>query len=187
MLTKNISPDLHSFFEATLDSDRLKLISFLTEEPFPVLDLAEKIGGNPAAIMRHLEVLVEANLVKATDQDGKTVYRFDYKKLELMARQQLSQSQNEINLSEEHQVFIQNYTRSDGSLKIIPTHLKKISPIMEYISCAFEFDAFYSEKEVSAILNRYHPDSTTLRRHLVDYGYLGRERNGSRYWRLDNR
>lgn len=192
MLTKNISLDLHSFIEATLDSDRLKLISFLTEEPFSVLDLAEKIGENPAAIMRHLEVLVEANLVKATDQNGKTVYRFDFKKIELMARRQLSQTQNEIDLSsldlsEDHLVFIQNYTRSDGSLKMIPTQLKKITAIMEYISSAFEFDAFYSEKEVNAILNRYHPDSTTLRRHLVDYGYFGRERNGSRYWRLDNR
>jgi DNA-binding transcriptional ArsR family regulator len=88
MLTQNISPDLHSFIEATLDSERLKLISFLTEKPFLVLDLAEKKGGNPAAIMRHLEVLVEANLVKATDKDGKTVYRFDSKKLELMARRQ---------------------------------------------------------------------------------------------------
>jgi DNA-binding transcriptional ArsR family regulator len=93
LLTKNISLDLHSFIEATLDSDRLKLISFLTEEPFSVLDLAEKIGGNPAAIMRHLEVLVEANLVKATDQNCKTVYRFDFKKIELMARRQLSQTQ----------------------------------------------------------------------------------------------
>jgi predicted transcriptional regulator len=192
MLTKNISPDLHSFIEATLDSDRLKLISFLTEESFSVLDLAEKIGENPAAIMRHLEVLVEANLVKAINQDGETIYRFDSKELELMARRQLSQPQNEIDfssldLSEEHQVFIQNYTRSDGSLKMIPTQLKKINAIMEYISRVFEFDAFYSEKEVNTILNHYHPDSTTLRRHLVDYGYLGRERNGSRYWRVDKR
>jgi len=192
MLTKKISPDLHSFIEATLDSDRLKLISFLTEEPFSVLDLAEKIGENPAAIMRHLEVLVEANLVKATNQNGKTVYRFDSKKIELMARQQLSQPQNEIDLSshdlsEENQVFVQHYTRSDGSLKMIPTQLKKITAILEYTSSGFDFDAFYSEKEVNAILNHYHPDSTTLRRHLVDFGYLGRERNGSRYWRIDNR
>jgi hypothetical protein len=38
----------------------------------------------------------------------------------------------------------------------------KITAIMEYITSAFEFDAFYSEKEVNAILIRYHPDSTTL-------------------------
>ena len=86
MPAKNISLDFHSFNEATSDSDRPKPISFLTKEPFSVLDLAESIGGNPAAIMRHLGLLIEANLVKAADQDGVTFYRFNSKNLELIAR-----------------------------------------------------------------------------------------------------
>ena len=152
-----ISPDFQSFIEATSDSDRLKLISFLTEEPFSVVDLAENIGGNPAAIMRYLEILIEANLMKAADQDGATFYRFDSNNLELMARLHLSQPQNEIDLSsfdlsEDQQVFIQNYTLSDGSLKMIPTRSKKFSAILEYTSWAFEFDAYYSEKEVNPFL-----------------------------------
>ncbi len=171
MAAKNISPDLHSFFEATLDSDRRKLISFLTEEPFSVVDLAENIGGNPAAIMRHLGLLIEANLVKAADQDGVTFFLFDSKNLELMARRHLSQPQNEIDLSsvdlsENQQVFIHNYTRSDGSLKMIPTRSKKFSAILEYTSRAFEFDAYYSKTEVNTLVT----DSTTLRGYLVDYG-----------------
>ncbi len=170
MPAKNISPDFQSFIEATSDSDRLKLISFLTEEPFSVVDLAENIGGNPAAIMRYLEILIEANLVKAADQDGATFYRFDSKNLELMARRHLSQPQNEIDLSsfdlsEDQQVFIHNYTRSDGSLKMIPTQSKKITSILEYTSRPFEFDSYYSKREVNALVT----DSTTLRRYLVDY------------------
>jgi len=165
MPAKDISPDLHSFTEATLNSDRLKLISFLTEEPFSVVDLAEKIGGNPADILRHLDVLVEANLVKAADQDAKTFSWFDSKNLDLMARQQLSQPQIEIDLSscdlpEDQQVFRHNYTRSDGSLKMIPTQSKKITAILEYISRAFEFDAYYSEKEVNALLTRFNDPAT---------------------------
>ena len=161
MAAKNISPDLHSFFEATLDSDRRKLISFLIEEPFSVVDLAENIGEYPAAIMRHLGLLIEANLVKAADQDGVTFYRFDSKILGLVARRHLSQPQNEIDLSsfdlsEDQQVFIRNYTRSDGSLKMIPTRSKKFSAILEYTSRAFEFDASYSEKEVNALLTRFN-------------------------------
>jgi DNA-binding transcriptional ArsR family regulator len=129
---KNISPDFQSFIEAISESDRRKLISFLTLELFSVVDLAENIGGNPAAIMRYLELLIEANLVKAADQDGVTFFRFDSKNLELMARRHLSQPQNEIDLSsfdlsEDQQVFIHNYTLSDGSLKMIPTRSKKFS------------------------------------------------------------
>lgn len=86
MLGNIISPDFQSYIEATSDSDRRKLISFLTEEPFSVVDLAENIGENPAAIMRHLGLFIEANIVKAADQDGKTFYRFNSKNLELMAR-----------------------------------------------------------------------------------------------------
>lgn len=188
MPAKNISLDFHSFNEATSDSDRPKPISFLTKEPFSVLDLAESIGGNPAAIMRHLGLLIEANLVKAADQDGVTFYRFNSKNLELMARWPLSQPQNEIDLSsfdlsEDHQVFNHNYTRSDGSLKMISTQSKKIIVILEYTSRGVEFDAYYSKKEVNALVT----DSTTLRGYLVDYGYLGGERNGTRYWRFDNR
>jgi hypothetical protein len=190
MIMKEISPDLYYFLEATLDPNRLKLIFFLIEKPSSVGDLAEKIGGKPSNIMRHLEVLEEANLIKSADQDGKIVYQFDSKRLELMAHQQLSQPQNELDLSsldlsEDQQVVIHQYTRSDGSIKSIPTKSKKITALLEYISSAFEFDAYYSEKEVNTLLNQYYPDSTTLRRYLVDYGYLGRERSGTRYWRFD--
>jgi hypothetical protein len=120
--------------------------------------------------MRYLEILIEANLVKAADQDGVTFYRFDSKNLELMARRHLSQPQNEIDLSsfdlsEDQQVFIHNYTRSDGSLNMIPTQSKKITSILEYTSRPFEFDAYYSKREVNALVT----DSTTLRRYLVDY------------------
>lgn len=171
MPAKNISPDFQSFIEATSESDRRKLISFLTLELFSVLDLAENIGGNPAAIMKYLELLIEANLVKAADQDGVTFFRFDSKNLELMARRHLSQPQNEIDLSsfdlsEDQQVFIHNYTLSDGSLKMIPTRSKKFSAILEYTSRAFEFDAYYSKTEVNSLVT----DSTTLRGYLVDYG-----------------
>lgn len=46
----------------------------------------------------------------------------------------------------------------------------------------FEPDRLYDEAEVNAILADDAPDVATLRRLLVDYGYLGR-RNGGAYWR----
>jgi hypothetical protein len=53
-------------------------------------------------------------------------------------------------------------------------------------ACAFLADRFapdrlYHEREVNAILADDAPDHATLRRLLVDHGYLGR-RNGA-YWR----
>ncbi len=45
----------------------------------------------------------------------------------------------------------------------------------------FEPDRLYDEHEVNAILADDAPDPATLRRLLVDHGFLGR-RNGA-YWR----
>ena len=68
---------------------------------------------------------------------------------------------------------------------MIPTKSKKIIAILEYIADSFEDDIDYSEDQINEILERYYPDPTTLRRYLIDYGYLARERNGARYWRTD--
>ncbi|MGZ3603043.1 MAG: DUF2087 domain-containing protein, partial [Ktedonobacterales bacterium] len=45
----------------------------------------------------------------------------------------------------------------------------------------FEYGRTYTEKEVNEILGRYHDDSATLRRELVGYKLLQRER--AIYWR----
>jgi hypothetical protein len=71
----------------------------------------------------------------------------------------------------------------DGSLRSIPTKMKKITPVLDYLSTSFELDIEYSESQVNEILEKYYPDTTTLRRYLVDYGYLGRSKNGAQYWK----
>lgn len=50
-----------------------------------------------------------------------------------------------------------------------------------YLADRFELDQLYGEDEVNAILAGDAPDPATLRRLLVDHGYLGR-RSGT-YWR----
>ncbi|MDP9233795.1 MAG: DUF2087 domain-containing protein, partial [Actinomycetota bacterium] len=40
---------------------------------------------------------------------------------------------------------------------------------------------YYEEREVNRILKRYHDDYATLRRYLVDEGFLSRD--AGKYWR----
>lgn len=192
MTQKTTSPNLHSFFEATLDVDRLKIISVLSQEPISVLAIAEKIGQNPSVVLRHLGLLEEANLVKSLLLGDRIFYQFNQKNLDLMKRREFSELQSQVDLSslslsEKQRVIIKNYTLPDGTLKRIPSQSKKIIAILEYVCQAFEVGRLYSEKEVSVKLNHFYSDTTSLRRYLVDYGYMGRESNGTSYWRLDNR
>jgi hypothetical protein len=50
-----------------------------------------------------------------------------------------------------------------------------------FLAERFEPDRLYDEAEINAILAEDAPDPATLRRLLVDHGFLGR-RNGA-YWR----
>ena len=50
-----------------------------------------------------------------------------------------------------------------------------------FLADRFEPDRLYDEREVNAILAEDAPDPATLRRLLVDHGFLAR-RNGA-YWR----
>jgi hypothetical protein len=50
-----------------------------------------------------------------------------------------------------------------------------------FLAERFELDRLYDEAEVNAMLAEDAPDPATLRRLLVDHGFLGR-RNGA-YWR----
>lgn len=46
----------------------------------------------------------------------------------------------------------------------------------------FELSRKYTEKEVNQILKEANPDYVTLRRYLIDYGFLDRYNDGSSYW-----
>jgi hypothetical protein len=177
---------IESFISATLDSERLKLISHLSQESYSILDLAEKMDEDPKFLLRHLDILEQANLVVVSATDGVKLYRFNTKSIESIARQQFKkhrQDKSFTNLSDDQMKLVSSYIQADGSLKMIPSQTKKIKIILDYLVNAFEFDVSYSEKEINEILKSYNPDTSMLRRYLVDYKYLQRERDGSRYWR----
>jgi hypothetical protein len=43
------------------------------------------------------------------------------------------------------------------------------------------FDGKYPEKELNAIIAKYHDDSAAIRRHMIEYGILERDAE-SVYW-----
>jgi hypothetical protein len=190
MDAKARSQDINNILEAILDTEQLALIAYLSQAEFSLPELAEVSELSPNDIQRHLEVLEDAHLVHVIARDGKLVYQFNSKHLERVNRQQFARQkydpiQSSSKLSNGQKKIVADYTHNDGSLKMIPTKSKKVIAILEYMADSFENDIDYSEDQINEILERYYPDPTTLRRYLIDYGYLGRERNGARYWRTD--
>lgn len=89
---------------------------------------------------------------------------------------------------EEYQKTLRNCFASLKPLRLeqIPAKEKKKLIIISHIAKQFDNGRDYSEKEINAILKEIYPhDYTILRRYLVDYHFLDREPNGSRYWLRD--
>jgi len=70
----------------------------------------------------------------------------------------------------------------DGPLLSFPKREKRKVAVLTHIAGRFERDRNYSEKEVNAILESVYDDYVTVRRYLIEYGFLDRDRDGSRYW-----
>jgi hypothetical protein len=68
-----------------------------------------------------------------------------------------------------------------GHLTSLPSRRPMVLAACEFLAERFEPDRLYDEREVNAMLADDAPDPATLRRLLVDHGFLGR-RNGA-YWR----
>lgn len=72
-----------------------------------------------------------------------------------------------------------------------PLRLKALSPkekkkvvILSKIAEQFDAGKQYTEKEINQVLSSIHEDYVTLRRYLIEYGFLGRLKDGSKYWLL---
>ena len=73
----------------------------------------------------------------------------------------------------------------DGRLQRIPKKQKKLLAILRWLVTKFEPDIMYTEHEVNEIINLSASptgDYVGLRRDLIDFGFLRRERGGGKYW-----
>ncbi|HZM40754.1 MAG TPA: DUF2087 domain-containing protein [Acidimicrobiales bacterium] len=68
-----------------------------------------------------------------------------------------------------------------GRLIQIPAQRSKKLIILDRLALEFDIGMRYSERQVNGILRRFHPDVASLRRYLVDEGFLDRE--AGEYWR----
>lgn len=72
----------------------------------------------------------------------------------------------------------------DGTLRSIPSKQGKKDGVLQLVVQSFDKDVSYTEKEVNEHLKTLYADYATLRRDLIDGGYLKRTDDGKSYWRV---
>ena len=70
----------------------------------------------------------------------------------------------------------------EGRIVQIPAQESKRLVVLDHVCRVFEPGRRYPEREVDALLRAFTDDYVTVRRYLVDYGFLARE--AGEYWRI---
>ena len=180
----NDGPEILSFVKALASADRLRIVGVLVRGKASQSDIAEQLHLPTRDVFNHLEFLVEVGIVH--EKDG--LYDLDEKRIQSYARGQFEGKRQKFEISDEKpedaRKVLKNYLNADGTLKQIPPRGNKLLILLNFIVDAFAYETNYTEKEVNTILHRFHLDTAALRRYLVDEGFMAREGDGTRYWRV---
>lgn len=85
---------------------------------------------------------------------------------------------NDVKLSE-----VSNFmTFEPMHLNVLPKKQNKKIAVLNMIATLFDENKKYSEVEVNEILKPVYDDFVLLRRYLIDYKFLTREKDGSCYY-----
>jgi len=183
---EDAQPELMMFFKTLCDEKRLKIVGVLAQQARSMEELVSILNLKPALVLHHLNKLVEAGLVRASAESGCRVYELHTDALHAMSKRLLAEAalpDAAVELTEDafDRKVLMDFSGRDGRLKAIPAQQRKFNVVLHRLLAEFQVGERYSEKQVNAILKRFHDDTATLRRGLVDLGWLKRE--AGIYWR----
>jgi hypothetical protein len=180
--TRTAPPDtdverLARLFRALADPARLRILGALAERPRSGRELSEALTLTPPTISHHMARLAEVRLVRVEVDGTRHTYSLDQQVLRDAASTpaQPGLEATEPTSDEERQraKVIRDFFDGD-LLKSVPSQRKKRVIVLQHLVEQFEPGRSYPEKEVNEILRRAHDDVATLRRELVDYGFMRR-------------
>jgi hypothetical protein len=170
---------------ALADPERLRIAGALAAGDAAAGALAETLELPLARVRRHLTRLAAAGVARL--QPDHRTYRLAPETLRWAAEQVGPSRDAGIALgaaSEDEEAVLRAFFR-DGQITEVPTKASKRRIVLERVALEFDPGVRYDEREVNAIVGRFFNDHASLRRHLVDEGFLDRE--GGTYWRTGGR
>lgn len=69
-----------------------------------------------------------------------------------------------------------------GAIETFPSKEKRKIVILQQIMKRFDIGRQYTEKEVNEVLKTAYSDFVTIRRYLIEYGFMDRSNDGATYW-----
>ena len=113
---------------------------------------------------------------KALKQEGSKLVDFHLAATSIDERYAITQAEKED--------ILKRYFGPDNQLRIkgFPAKEKRKIIIMQRLITDFETNRMCTEKEVNDIIKRYYDDYVSVRRCMIQYGFLDRNGDGTQYW-----
>jgi DNA-binding transcriptional ArsR family regulator len=188
--------DILALLKTLADEQRLTMVGLMSHQERTVTEMAELLKLTEPTISHHVSKLHSAGLLNLRMAGNQRFYRVNPLRMiqfqnyvkridELPARFDSEEADqawiDALDWSAEDKKVLRDYTMN-GRLTQMPTKEKKWIVVLRWLSTKFEHGIRYSEKQVNATLSLIHEDYATMRRNLVEYGFMRRERGGGDYW-----
>jgi biotin operon repressor len=166
-------------FKCLADPARLRMIGLMVEEPRCGRELASELHLAPATVSHHLRRLQQAGLVRERRDGAYVFYRLDHAALRdavqaVTDRKKVVELAAAPGLAKDQRKVLESFFDGDRLLRI-PAQRSKKEIVFEEILRRLPKREVYSERELSAMLERFHSDFCTIRRELIMGRYMERE------------
>ncbi|WP_100009824.1 DUF2087 domain-containing protein [Lentibacillus sediminis] len=194
-ITRHISEEHHSMFFYLLNLDKKytglsaqqkELIGYFKNGYTDKEIVAELGSGSPSTIRNHrfklrekekqAKVFLAMMKLLASEKDNQEFIHFHKGATMVDDRYAIT--------TEEKEKILKNYFKQglNGPLDIFPSKEKRKIVVLQHIMKRFDADKTYSEADVNNVLCLVYDDYVTLRRYLIEYGFMERSRDGMEYW-----
>ena len=174
-------PDAATIAGLLADDGRRRVVAALVLGSATVEDIRRVTGLTIREVATALARLVGAELVVRGEEGEHVLLGEAFRLAAVAAAPERPAPDPTGDAPEDEARVLRTYLRA-GRLTRIPAQRAKKLVVLDRLAQEFDVGLRYSERQVNAILRRFHPDVASLRRYLVDEGFLDREPGGD-YWR----
>jgi len=182
--------------KALADENRLAMTRMMANQERTVTEMAQIIGLSEPTVSHHVSKLHTAGFLTLRMAGNQRFYMLKPEQLDLlktfiaqikepMKHPETILSENAwidaLNWDEEDKKVLRDNTRN-GKLIQLSSKEKSWLVVLRWLATKFEVGVRYSERQTNQIITDIHADYATIRRALVEFGFMSRERGGGDYW-----